>query len=386
MKEILYLDHCAATPILDTVRLKFNKVANEIYANPSSTHLLGNCAQGYLDESRNNIANLLDIKPQEIIFTSGATESNNLAISGIVNAARRKNNNIHIITSQIEHPSVYRCYKSLEEKGIDVSYIPVDREGIIDIELLSTVIKPTTVLVSIMHVNNETGVVQPIDEIARLVKKKSKAYLHVDGVQAIGKVDVNLSAIDLYTISGHKIGAYRGTGLLVVKEYVELEPLLYGGTQEYDYRPGTENVAGIVAFAEALKQCIDCFEEETKKLVKIQQQLFKRIGNVPGIAINTPTISKAAPHIFNFSIVGYPSSIILERLSSKGIMVSSQSACSAKKNTQSRVLREITKDDNIASSSIRMSYNSTLESTEVEYFINCIEEITYKLIQFSLMS
>ncbi|MHC1749361.1 MAG: cysteine desulfurase family protein [Cellulosilyticaceae bacterium] len=386
MKEILYLDHCAATPVLDKACLKFNKVANEIYANPSSTHLLGNCAQEYLNESRNNTANLLNVKPQEIIFTSGATESNNLAISGIVNAARRKNNNIHIITSQIEHPSVYKCYKALEGKGIDVSYIPVDREGIIDMELLSTLIKPTTVLVSIMHVNNETGVVQPIDEIARIIKKKSNAYLHVDGVQAIGKVAVNLSDIDLYTISGHKIGAYRGIGLLVVKEHVELEPLLYGGNQEYNYRPGTENVAGIVAFSEALKHCIDCFEEETKKLTKIQKQLFKRIGNIPGITINTPAISKAAPHIFNFSIVGYPSSIILERLSSKRIMVSSQSACSSKKNTQSRVLMAITKDDNIASSSIRMSYNSTLKLTELEYFINCIEEISYRFIQFSLIN
>ncbi|MDU4697845.1 MAG: cysteine desulfurase family protein, partial [Paenibacillus sp.] len=299
---MLYFDYCASAPMHPTVNKLMYDMSRKIYANPSSMHRLGDEANKVVEESRKIIADILQVNTNEIIFTSGATESNNLAILGVIRAFKMSNDKpIHVITSQIEHSSVFNCFKELEKEGVSVTYIPVDANGVVSVETIEESIQENTALVSIMHVNNETGSIQPIEEIGKFLKRNNEILFHVDGVQGFGKVPIKLDDIDLYTISGHKIGGPKGVGVLVVKEEVEIFPIIFGGEQEYGIRSGTLNVPGIAGIAEAIR--INNLEKERRlnNLVSVHNLLYSELINIPEIVLNTPRIPLAAPHIINFS-------------------------------------------------------------------------------------
>lgn len=270
----VYLDYSASTPMHKKVLNTLIEVSGDIYANPSSLHRMGFDANDLVENSRGIIAGYLGVNSDNIIFTSGATESNNLAITGIVNNIEKSKNTLHIIVPTTEHSSVLNVYKKMELQGVKVSYLPVDEYGIIDMEMLKTEITKDTVLLSVMHVNNETGVIQPVSEIAKLISEYPSVCFHVDGAQAVGKTKISFEGIDLYTISAHKIGGPKGIGLLIKKSDIDLAPLMFGGDQEFGNRPGTLNVPLIAAFTEAIKETIDNFEAENKKVTAFNQYLY----------------------------------------------------------------------------------------------------------------
>ena len=367
-----YFDYCASSPIHPKVQDIFIKMTKEIYANPSSTHKMGKEAKSFVEKAREKISEILNVKSGEIFFTSGATESNNLALLGVINAAKRNQKKIHIITTPIEHSSIYSCCKFLECQMVEVSYAKVNEVGRVDLECLLNLIKEETVLISIMHVNNETGIVQPIEEIGEELKKLGKnIFFHVDGAQGFGKVPLALDYIDLYTLSGHKIGAPKGIGILVVKEHVEVEPIFFGGGQEQSLRPGTLNVPAIVALAEAIQLAKQNIDQRREKLKNFYLMLFKSFSTVPYFVINSAKHPYISSHIFNFSVPGIPSALTLKVLENKGIIASSQSACFSTGNL-SRVLMEITGDREISSSSIRLSIHEDMKKSDIDYLIETV--------------
>lgn len=384
---MLYFDYCASAPIHSTVNKIMYDISNKIYANPSSMHRLGDEANKVVEESRKIIANFLQVNTNEIIFTSGATESNNIAISGVIRALKlRFDKPIHVITSQIEHSSVFNCLNELEKEGVSVTYIPVDASGIVSVKAIEESIQENTALISIMHVNNETGSIQPVEQIGKILKGNNKILFHVDGVQGFGKVPIKLNDIDLFTISGHKIGGPKGVGILVVKEDVEIFPIIFGGEQEYGIRSGTLNVPGIAGIAEAIK--INFLENEKKlnNIVKVRNFLYSELINIPDIILNTPQIPLAAPHIINFSYPRTTSAIFLKLLSDQGMVASSQSACSANKNKPSRVLTAMNKIDLIASSSIRISFNENVGIVEAKLLIGGIKKTVEEISKVKSLS
>ncbi|MNO12387.1 Cysteine desulfurase [compost metagenome] len=374
----LYLDYCASAPMHPKVYEVLMQTSKELFANPSSAHLLGFEVHEIIENSRDYIAKTLGVSSKEIVFTSGATESNNLAIMGVSRAATKmKGGKVHIITSTIEHSSVFNCFKHLEEEGFEVTYIPVDKNGRVSVDIIKKSLRENTALVSIMQVNNETGTIQPIDEIALMLREKKNIYFHVDGVQGFTKTSINLKNIDLYTISGHKIGAPKGIGILLLKEHIQLTPMIFGGGQEDGVRSGTPNVSGIVSITEAIKIGMLEKNEKMRYLKTLYDSLVHRLTDIPEIVINSPGGSLSSPHILNISFnkPGLNSAILINLLSKKGIIASSQSACSSKNSKQSRVLMEMTKDIVISSNSVRFSFSEEVGEAEVDYLVNTLEEI-----------
>lgn len=373
----LYFDYCASTPLHPRAFQTLLDSAKQCYANPSSMHEMGFEASLRVEGSREQIARLLQVKAKEVIFTSGATESNNLAILGVVRAwMKRTGRTPHIILSEIEHSSVYQCGKQLAEEGVEVSFLPVDRRGIVSPASVRALLQDNTILVSVMHVNNETGAVQPIDEIAGVLRTEPHILFHVDGVQGFGKLQVELEHIDLYTVSGHKIGGPKGIGLLVAKEHIEMDPLMYGGEQEQGLRPGTTNVPAVLSFAEAISASLEERQENFKLLMTLHNLVYSRLAAIPELVINSPVPPLSSPHIINFSYQGrgITSAMMISMLAKQGIIVSSQSACSSKAK-QSRVLMAMTKDEMISSGSIRLSFHETVTQEEAVYLIAAIERM-----------
>ncbi len=374
MNEI-YFDYCASTPMYPKVFDTFCTVSKNMFANPSSFHKLGLQANTLIEESRETIANIFKVEPSEIIFTSGATESNNLAILGVVRAKKKDLQTPHIILSAIEHSSVYSCCEELKEENVEITILPVDVNGIVSVEDVKKSLKSNTILVSIMQVNNETGAIQPIKEIGEVIKLQDQISFHVDGVQALGKIDIELSNIDLFTISGHKIGGPKGIGALIIKNKTLISPIVFGGGQEYGIRAGTENVPGIVSLAHAIKICISEQQSRKKYLKDIHDYMYSEILLIPELIINSPHDHLCAPHIFNFSYKGIPSAISINILYQKGNIVSSQSACSSKSQKLSRVLMAMTNDEEIASSSIRLSFNELTKKCDVDTLLHAIHSM-----------
>lgn len=377
----LYFDFCASTPLHPRAFRTLVDTVKHCYANPSSMHEMGFEASLKVEESREHIARLLQVKATELIFTSGATESNNLAILGVVRAwMKRTGRNPHIILSEIEHSSVYQCGKQLAEEGVEVSFLPVSRSGIVSPVSVKESLQPNTILVSVMHVNNETGAVQPIEEIAELLKSEPHILFHVDGVQGFGKLQVELEHIDLYTISGHKIGGPKGIGLLVAKEHIEIGPLMYGGEQEQGIRPGTTNVPAVLSFTEAIVASLEERQEKLEYLTTLHGLVCSRLATIPGLVMNSPVPPLSSPHIINFSYQGrgITSAMMISTLAKQGIIVSSQSACSSKAK-QSRVLMAMTQNESISSSSIRLSLHETVTQEEAVYLVAAIEQMVSQL-------
>ncbi|MFD3445298.1 cysteine desulfurase family protein [Microbacteriaceae bacterium 4G12] len=375
---MIYFDNSATTKPYEEVLQSYVTVAQKYFGNPSSIHSLGSEAERLLAQSRSIVAGLLHVKPSEIIFTSGGTEGNNLAIKGT--AMKHRTRGRHVITTNIEHASVFEAYKQLEKLGFDVTYLPVNEQGIVSIEELQRAIREDTILVSMIHVNNETGVIQPVEEAGKLLKQYPKIVFHVDDVQGIGKVPLSFydMGVDLCTMSGHKFHSVKGTGILYIREGVTLEPLLSGGQQEHYYRSGTENVPGIIAMTKALRITLEEQQKKIAHLKKLQQELISFFKTLPNTVINT-TESMCAPHILNVSFVGLKPEVVVHALEEHDVYVSTKSACSSKAKDVSRVLSEMGISQKVAKSAIRisLSYENTLE--EVRQFEEIVTNVLAKL-------
>ena len=370
---MIYLDNSATTKTLPEVMASFVKVSKEYFGNPSSLHGIGGQAEKLLSQARSQIARLLSVKQKEIYFTSGGTEGNNLAIKGIAYAYKERGK--HLITTTIEHASVREPFKQLESMGFEVTEIPVDSYGRVHVVDIEKALRPDTTLVSVMHVNNEVGTIQPIEEIGQLLKKYPKILFHVDHVQGIGKVplDLNKSNVDLCTISAHKFHGLKGNGLLFVRDGVNIHPLFAGGSQESKVRSGTENVAGVVSMSKALRLILDKLQTELGQLRKVSYELRKGLEKIDGLVINTPE-EFAAPHIINFSVPNVKSEVFVHALEEKDIYVSTTSACSSKLQTISNTLVAMGISEERAGSAIRvsLSYYNTID--EVKKVLSAVEQ------------
>ncbi|MFD0827273.1 cysteine desulfurase family protein [Neobacillus sp. M.A.Huq-85] len=357
---MIYFDNSATTKPYKEVLDSFLTVSSEYFGNPSSLNALGGQAEKLLTKAREQVANLLSVKQTEILFTSGGTESNNLAIKGT--AYIHKNKGRHLITTSIEHASVRQSFEQLEQDGFEVTYLPVDSTGRIQIEDLEKAIRKDTILISVMQVNNEVGTTQPIKEIEEYLKKYPNILFHVDAVQAVGKVPLSLheNRVDLCSFSAHKFHGLKGTGVLYIREGVRLSPLLAGGGQERKLRSGTENVAGAVALSKALRMTLTEGKNGMERMKKIREILRNGLSELEEVQIHTP-IQNAAPHILNFSIKGIKSEVLIHALEEKEIYVSTTSACSSKKKSPSATLLAMGVPDELAESAIRisLSFNNT---------------------------
>jgi len=368
-----YFDHCASSPMPQKVIDTMSELMRLHYANPASLHKSGTEASRLAEKARASIAERMGAKPQEVIFTSGGTESNNLAIKGLLGKASRTVK--HVIVSAIEHASVFECARQLENEGtIELTVLPVDSEGKIDPRDVAAAIRKETVLISVMHVNNETGAIQPIEKIGRIVQSHPHVKFHSDGVQAVGKVpfDWEGSGVHLYTVSAHKFGGPKGTGFLLAKEGIELAPLLSGGNQENGMRSGTLNVPAVVAMSQALRLSAEKINERRSTMYSLRKKLLEIVSEIPELAVNgvigngDSTERETAPHVVNISYPGMRPEVIIHMLEQEGIFVSTQSACSSKSLKPSRVLLAMGHDANRSSGSVRISFGDEHAMKDIE--------------------
>jgi cysteine desulfurase len=371
---MIYFDNSATTKPYPEVLDSFLKVSNEYYGNPSSLHGLGGRSEQLLTQARAQIANILKVNPSEIYFTSGGTESNNLAVKGT--AFMHKNRGRHLITTKIEHPSISNAMEQLEQMGFDVTYLPVDPKGIVRVEDVEKAIRPDTIFLSIMYVNNEIGTIQPIKEIGKLLKKFPKVLFHVDAVQAVGKmtIDLKVMGVDLFSVSAHKFHGLKGVGALFIKDGVKLSSLNSGGNQENNIRSGTENVAGAVSMAKALRISNEKIQKDSKSLKEIQKVFIKRLSGISGITIHTCP-ERAVSYILNFSVAWMNAETFIHALELEGIYASTTSACSSKRKTPSKTLLAMGVSEQLAQNAIRvsLSFENTVE--EALTFIEVVKKI-----------
>lgn len=373
----IYLDNSATTkPYKEVVEKMIFALEND-YANPSSLHKKGLEVEKNIKKIREDIARTLGVKEKEIYFTSGGTESNNSIIRGVLD--KRKN---HIITTKIEHPSVLDTIKTLEKEGIEVTYLDVDSEGKIDIDSLKSSIKENTILVSVMHVNNEVGSIQPINEVGKYLKTlKEKVYFHVDAVQSFGKINFKPSKynIDFMSVSGHKIHGPKGIGFMYIKESSKVKPLFTGGGQEFGFRSGTENIPGIYGLGEAIRITNENLDKNIQKIDSLKNLLKSEIlNNIENVKINSP--EDGVCHILNVSFLGVKGEVLLHYLEQKDIYVSTSSACSSKKKG-SHVLNAMNLSKDEIEGAIRFSlscFNTEEEILEtIKILKNSVEDLRF---------
>ncbi len=366
-----YLDNSATTVCEPGVVEKVVQMMSVVFGNPSAMHNKGVEAENYVKEAKEIIAKTMKVQEKELIFTSGGTESNNLAIMGCAAANHRMGK--HLITTKIEHPSVGNVMKHMEEEGFEVTYLPVDENGIVKLDKLKEVLRPDTMLVSVMHVNNEIGAVQPIEEIGKIVKANNKATLfHVDAIQGYGKYRIypKKMGIDLLSVSGHKIHGPKGVGFLYCDSKVKIKPIIFGGGQQKDLRSGTENVPGIVGLAEAAKEIYTDFEEKIEHLYEIKEYFVEKVTELEGTKINGLTGKESAPHVVSVSFPGIRSEVLLHSLEDKEIYASAGSACSSNKPAVSATLKAIDAPKEHLDSTLRFSFSVHTTKEEIDY---CIE-------------
>ena len=364
-----YLDNSATTRVCSEAIDCMLDCLNNNWGNPSSLHEKGIQAEDLLERARKTVAGAIGCEPSEIVFTSGGTQSNNIAVFGAVEAAKRKGNKI--ITSAVEHPSVMKAFDRLESEGYEVVRLRVDRFGRIDLEQLKNELDERTVLVSVMAVNNELGTIDPIREISALIKKSGcPALFHVDAVQAFGKIPLSVRSlgVDLMSISSHKIHGPKGAGALYVKKGVRLISPIVGGGQERDLRPGTEPMPAIAGFAGAVSALT--VQKSLEKITALRNQTVEKLKNMDGVVLNSP--DDALPYIINLSLPGLPSEAVLNLLSNRNIYVSSGSACA--KGHKSPVLTAAGLDTERINSSLRISFSRFTEETEIEMLLDGINK------------
>ncbi|NLA27686.1 MAG: cysteine desulfurase [Firmicutes bacterium] len=382
MTEI-YLDNSATTRPFDEVIELLGYIQRENYGNPASLHARGVAAEKLINEARHNIASLLRCRKDEIFFTSGGTESNNLALKGA--AYRHKKRGSHIITTQIEHPSVLNCCRSLEKEGFIVDYLPVNSQGYLDLAQLSGMIGKDTILVSTIHVNNEIGTIQPLGKIGEIIKERNPQTLyHIDGVQSFAKIPASLQhwKADLYSFSSHKIHGPKGVGALWVRKGVPLEPLFQGGGQEKGLRPGTENTACIAGFGLASRINGANLEENKARFYRLKELFYRGLQQKDlDFYLNGPPLEDAAPHIINLSFPGIKAEVLLHALEEDQIYVSSGSACHSRHPEPSHVLAATGIDKSLLSGSLRFSFSSFNDEKQIdrviERVVSAARELSY---------
>ena len=371
-----YLDNSATTRCSEGAAAMVMKVMREDFGNPSSMHTKGVEAEHYIREAKDFFAKNLKVDEKEIYFTSGGTESNNLALIGSAMANKRSGN--HLITTSVERASVDNPRKYLEEQGFEVTYLPVDQDGIVSLEALKEALRPETILVSVMYVNNEVGADQPVDEIAKLVKDyDSKIIFHVDAIQSYGKYRIwpKKEGIDLLSVSGHKIHGPKGTGILYVNSKLKIHPMILGGGQQKGMRSGTENVPGIAGLAEAAKECYENLDEKIDRLYALKERFVKQIEELDDVKVNGRTGRDSAPHIVSVSFRDVRSEVLLHALEEKGIYVSAGSACSSNKPAVSHTLKSMGVEKDLLGSTIRFSFCFETTEEETDYCVRELREL-----------
>ena len=376
--NIIYLDNAATSKVDPAVLESFNQITLKYFANPSSIHALGQEANRLLEKSREQILNLFNLKNHEVIFTSGATEANNLAIKGYALANKSRGN--HIITTAIEHPSVLNTVKALEKYGYEITILPVNEKGVIEVNSLKAAIKDNTILVSVMSVNNETGAINPIKEIGELLKDYPKIAFHVDMTQAIGKVEIPLNNIDMFSFTGHKIHGLLGSGALIKDKRIILEAINHGGGQENNNRSGTNTLALSASLAKALRLALSKQKEHYQKVANLRDYLISYLKDNPDL-YHLNSFENDNPYIVNFSSINHKASVIVEALSNKGIMVSSLSACHSKNEDYSYVIYAMNQDMKLAHNTIRVSFSYDNNVDDVNALIRGLKQIMKEIKQ-----
>ena len=372
--NIIYLDNSATTPIKSEVLQEMMPYLTTEYGNASSLYSVGRNAKRAIEKARNRVAELLNCNHNEIYFTGGGSESDNIALKGFAYANKEKGN--HIITSKIEHPAILETCKTLERQGFEVSYINVNEDGIIDVEELRKSIKPNTILISVMTANNEVGTIQPIEEIAKIAHDNNVVF-HTDAVQAIGnvKIDVEKMRIDMLSLSSHKINGPKGVGALYIKNGIEVEKFINGGHQEKDRRAGTENVAGIVGIGKAAEIARKNMETHIRNLSKIRDYYIKKVQKeIPDIRING-SMENRLPGNANISFKGVNASELIFKLDERGICVSSGSACSSGNTNPSHVLTAMNVPEVYLNSAIRTTFGDNNTFEQVDYVVKILKQI-----------
>lgn len=398
-KKEIYLDNSATTKVFPEVAQLVMKIMTEDYGNPSSMHMAGVNAEGYVKEATEKIAKTLHIKgssgdlAKRIIFTSGGTESDNLAIIGAAESMKRKG--MHIITTRLEHPAVLNSMKELEERGFTVTYLGCDERGRIRLADLEAAITPETILVSVMHTNNEIGSLQPIAEAGELIKRIGPDTLfHVDAVQGYGKADINpvKMHIDMLSVSGHKLHGPKGIGFLYVADGVRLKPVSYGGGQQGGLRSGTLNVPGIAGMALASEMLYSTLKEDTERMYALREHFIKGLSEIGDVRVNGPISNTdengtyiAAPHIVSTSFKGVRSEVLLHTLEDAGIYISAGSACSSHKRSISSTMQAIGMSEDLAGSTVRFSFSTGTTEEDIDTCIAVLSDNIPKLRKFVRM-
>jgi len=390
MPKQIYLDHSATTPVDKAVLKAMLPFFSQTFGNPSSLHGFGQTASAAVSQTRENIAGFLNCQASEIIFTSGATEADNLAIFGVVGALRHANKNkkLHIITSAIEHPAVLEPFHQFESRGIEVTYLPVEKNGIVNLKTFEKAIKNNTVFVSIMYVNSEVGSIQPIGEIGKIINKinqtrvkNNKIYFHTDAVQALNFLNCSTKYlhVDLLSLSGHKIYGPKGVGALFVRQGTPIQGVQLGGHHEKNLRSGTLNVPGIVGLGEAVKICARDKERNNKKILKLRDKFIAKVKrHIPKIIINTD-IKNSTPSHANISFVGAEGESILIALDLEDIAVSTGSACASTSLKASPVLLAMGIKDEVAHSTIRFTFGKNNTETEIKEVLKILPSLVERL-------
>lgn len=380
----VYLDNSATTRAFPEVAELMTKIMLEDYGNPSSMHFKGVRSEQYVKQAREQIARLLKVSEKEIIFTSGGTEADNLALIGAAMANRRSG--MHLITTRIEHPAVLKTMEYLEQQGFRVTYLPVDKEGRVRLEDLQKSIRPDTILVSVMHTNNEIGAVEPVAEIGALIKKVNpRTLFHVDAVQGFGKFRIwpKKMYIDLLSASGHKIHGPKGIGFLYVGEKVKLHPIAFGGGQQNGIRSGTENVPAIAGLGLASRKIYENLEEDTERMYRLREKLTEGVLDLGNIKVNGCPGKEGAPHVASISFRGVRSEVLLHALEDRGICISAGSACAAKHPRPSETLKAIGVERPLLESTLRFSLSPFTTEEEIVYTLQTLHEIVPVLRKYS---
>lgn len=380
----VYFDNSATTRCYDSVKDIVVKAMTEDFGNPSAMHLKGVEAEKYIKSSAESLARLLKVQEKEILFTSGGTESDNLALIGATFANKRSGN--HIITTSVEHPAVSQPALFLQEQGFEVTYLPVDSRGVVKMDALKAVLREDTILVSVMYVNNEVGAVMPVEEIAALVHEKSpKALFHVDAIQAFGKYRIypKKMGIDLLSVSGHKIHGPKGVGFLYINEKAKIQPQILGGGQQGGMRSGTDNVPGIAGLGTAAVEIYKNLEENVENMYRLKEHIAQGLERIGDIRINGMDLREGAPQILSISVMGVRSEVLLHSLEERGIYVSAGSACSSHKRKPSATLAAMGMSKDQIESTVRLSFCEENTIEEADYFLQVMGELVPMLRRYS---
>lgn len=379
-----YFDNSATTRCMDEVAALMQKVLLSDYGNPSSLHGRGVAAEQYIKKAGEQLAGILKVSEKELIFTSGGTESNNLALIGAAYANRRAGT--HIISTAIEHASVYNPLIFLEQQGFRVTYLPVDGEGRVSLDALQEALCDDTILVSMMHVNNEIGTIEPVAEAARMIHERNpRTLFHVDAIQSFGKLRIHPKriGIDMLSVSGHKIHGPKGIGFLYVKDKTKLQPLILGGGQQKNMRSGTENVAGIAGLGAAAAALYDDrFDERIEQLYELREYFIKGIKKLDGVTVNGASGREAAPHIVSVSFDGIRAEVLLHALEERGVYVSTGSACSSNHPAISGTLKAIGVRPELLDATVRFSMSVDSTGDEADYVLAQLGELLPMLRRF----